>query len=54
MNYHKELAKSQKIVYHDCHKIKSSIAPVRSDGEDMPKKKSKINEGVREMRNAST
>lgn len=54
MNYHKERAKSRKIVCHDCHKIKSSIAAVRSEEEDMPKKKSEINEGVKEMRNINT
>lgn len=52
MNYNKEQAKSQKNVNHDCHKIKSSIAPVKSEGKDMSKERTEINKGFKEMRNA--
>lgn len=54
MNYNKEQAKSQKTVNHDCHKIKSSIAPVKSEEKGMSKERAEINKGFKEMRNART
>lgn len=55
MNYNKEEAKSQKTVNHDYHKIKYSIAPVKSEEKDMSKERTEIiNKGFKETRNAST
>lgn len=54
MNYNKEQVKSQKTVNYNCHKIKSSIAPVKSEEEDMTKERCESNEGFKGMRNAST
>lgn len=40
VNYNKNQSRSQKTVNDSCHKIKSIIAPVKSEEEDMPKERS--------------
>lgn len=42
MNYNKNQSRSQKTVNDSCHKIKSIIAPVKSEEEATPKERSEI------------